>query len=401
MLGSATGRGAAQRLALARLVSSIGSVGSFTGIAYTLWELTGSAVWVSAGIVSLVVVGGLVQPLAGLIADRHDRRRVMIASDLATAAIFGVLALLASSPLAIVIVTAAATVTATPFWPASRAAMPNLVDEADLPWANGRIAAAQALGVLLGPVLAAGLLAASGPWAMFAANAVTFALSALIVSTVRARFQAERGSHPAADGAFAGLHVVRGDRGLRLLVAGEIIAFAGFGTLMTADAPLSDAFGQGSTGYALLIVAWGLGQLIGTTGTGRILPPGSEPLFMVVGLTLLAVGTLMVGVTPTFWIAIAGMAVGGLGIGGADVARQTFVQRRTHDAVAGRVFAALEFASVAAIGLGTAGAGPAIDAIGAQQAYVVVAALMAVGVAVQMGLLRLPEAATVTDVRNT
>lgn len=394
-----SGRGAVRRLALARLVSSIGSVGSFTGIAYTLWALTGSALWVSGGVLALVVVGGLVQPVAGLVADRFDRRRVMVASDLGAAAAFGVLALVADVPLAIIGVTAVATLAGAPFWPASRAALPNLVEGDDLAWANGRIAAAQALGVLIGPALAAGLLALAGPWLMFVANAATFTLSALLVASIRLRFQAERAHDAGGSGARAGLDVVRADRGLRLLLVGEILVFAGFGTLMTADAPLSDAFGQGSTGYAILIVAWGAGQLVGTTGAGRLLAPGGEPGFMVGGLTALAASTLLVGVTPVFALAVVGMAIGGLGIGGSEVARQTFVQRRTPDAVAGRVFAALEFGAVAAIGIGTVLAGPAIDRLGAQASYVAVACLMTVGTAVQLRLLRIPAPAIVTDVR--
>ena len=61
-----------------------------------------------------------------------------------------------------------ATVCELPFFPASTAAIPNLADPEDLPWANGRVASAFAIGITVGPGVAGGLIAWVGPELAFA-----------------------------------------------------------------------------------------------------------------------------------------------------------------------------------------------------------------------------------------
>lgn len=83
-----------------------------------------------------------------------------------------------------------------PFGPASRAAVPNLAGEADLTWANGTLAAASNVGQLAGPALGGVLYAFSGAGVAFAANAVSFVVSAAFIAAVRGRF---RGENPEAE----------------------------------------------------------------------------------------------------------------------------------------------------------------------------------------------------------
>ena len=58
--------------------------------------MVAAAAWVSAALLAWIGVGGLVSPIAGSLGDRYDRRRVMIASDLAGAATFAAIALAVS-----------------------------------------------------------------------------------------------------------------------------------------------------------------------------------------------------------------------------------------------------------------------------------------------------------------
>ena len=84
-----------------------------------------------------------------------------------------------------------------PFGPAARAAVPNLAGQADLAWANGTLTAASNVGQLAGPAVGGVPYAAVGAGPAFAANAVSFAISATLIAAVRGRF---RGKDPAARG---------------------------------------------------------------------------------------------------------------------------------------------------------------------------------------------------------
>ena len=151
-----------------------------------------------------------------------------------------------------------ATVAEIPFMPASSAAIPNLAAPEDLAWANGRIASAIATGITIGPVVAGGLVAVFGPSLAFALNALSFVLSAAIVSTVHGQF-ADRDRAPDEDhgSARAGVDFVRRSAALRTIVLAEFVAFIGVGLIIVSDAPLAQHFDVGAVGYGLLVAVWG------------------------------------------------------------------------------------------------------------------------------------------------
>ena len=77
-----TNRRAIRRLAAARLVTMTGSAAANVAMAYVIYQRTGSAIWLSALYLLVFGVMGFVNPFAGALADRVDRRRLMIASEL-------------------------------------------------------------------------------------------------------------------------------------------------------------------------------------------------------------------------------------------------------------------------------------------------------------------------------
>ena len=83
-----TSRSAVRRLALARLISITGGAAAFAALNFTVYERTGSAAWLSASLLLTFGVAGVFAPLGGVLGDRFDRKRVMIASDLAGAACY-------------------------------------------------------------------------------------------------------------------------------------------------------------------------------------------------------------------------------------------------------------------------------------------------------------------------
>ena len=113
-------RSAVRRLALARLISITGGAAAFAALNFTVYERTGSAAWLSASLLLTFGVSGVFAPLGGMLGDRFNRKRVMIASDLAGAACFLALAFVHEPVLLLALGFVAAVVEA-PFWSASDA----------------------------------------------------------------------------------------------------------------------------------------------------------------------------------------------------------------------------------------------------------------------------------------
>jgi MFS family permease len=138
MNGPASGsRAAVRRLALAGMISMTGSTAATIAVSYHIFKITGSAWWLSAVFVLTLGVGGLLQPFAGMLADRYDRRRLMVGSDLVGAALFAAL-VFAHSPRSLLLLVFVAALAAPPFRAAVFAAIPNLAGSEDLRWANSR-----------------------------------------------------------------------------------------------------------------------------------------------------------------------------------------------------------------------------------------------------------------------
>ena len=197
----------ARRLALARLVSLGGGSAAYIALVAAIYGETGSALWVSAAIFSSVVASVLSAPFAGWVGDRFDRRRVLITADLAAAAVSLAMAATASHAAALVVLLGVSSVVQSPFEPASAAALPNVVPEAEVPRANALVGATSSAGYLVGPLLGGVVLGLGAtPAAVFVVDAASFVFSAIVVLTITHPFG--RGSVVEHPGALAGVRLL-------------------------------------------------------------------------------------------------------------------------------------------------------------------------------------------------
>src|SRR5829696_7657467 len=196
--GAHAGRRSVRLLAAARFASTGGSQAAHIALAYTVYQRTSSAAWVSASLVASAGVVGLVGPLSGRLSDRGDRRRVMVASEVA-GAVGWMAVLLVDTPALLVLGALVATAANAPFKAASAASIPNLVAPDRLPWANGLIATATNASYVAGPLLGGALVGVLGPRSVFGLNVVSFLMSAALIARMPGTFrQAPAG---ATDGA--------------------------------------------------------------------------------------------------------------------------------------------------------------------------------------------------------
>jgi len=374
-------RASVRRLFASRVISLTGGSAAFIALNVSIWERTRSTTWLAGALLLTFGVEGLAAPLAGALGDRFDRRKLMIASDLSAAAVFIAMALV-DSPGILLPLAFLSAVAESPFFSASAAAIPNLVSAEDLGWANSMVSLGRNAGIVLGPVVGGILAASVGVGAVFAANAVSFVISAMLVASVHRSFSGERDARDGEHhGVRAGFRYLWRDRILRVLMFAWLIMVFGLGMSMVADLPMVELFGQHSLGYGLVVAFWGVGTVAGSL-LSRRLTEATEPRGLVGGLAVLAVMSIVAGVSPVFVLLCAAILVTGAGDGIASVANQGIMQRRTPDAVRSRVSGAMEAFIHGGLALSYLVGGPAVRALGPRGVYVLGGVLALIGAAV-------------------
>jgi MFS family permease len=378
-------RAAVRRIALARLISIGGGAAAYTALMFTIYRETGSPLWLSAAALATFGAEALFGPLTGVFGDRFNRKRVMIVSDIAGSACFGAMAL-TSDPGALVALSLGSAIAETPFISASGAAIPNLVGEDLIAWANSTVGLGRNLGILLGPVLGGLLLTKFGAQTVFAANAASFLVSAALVATVSARFAEPRRTTDGDRGFRAGIRFLMDERVLRTVTLGWSVAVVGFGMGIVADMPMVDTFRAGALGFGAIIACWGGGTALGAI-LGRRLTAATEVRTVAGGLLITCVTGLAIGITPWFAMFLVLTFLMGIGDSLAEVATRGLQQRRTPDHLRSRVSAASDGMVNAALAISFVLGGFAVSAVGPKAVYAIGGATAGLGTLVLVRVL--------------
>ncbi len=365
---------AIRRLAVSRFVSVTGSMAAYTALIDLVYvETDGSTLFLSLTVLLTIGAVGLFEPLGALVADRWDRKRALIWSDLVGTSLFALLAL-TREPIALLGVALLTAVAETPFRAGSVAAIPNLVDDDRLiSKANGWIGVGSNLGITIGPALGGVLVAWFGASPVFLLNAASFVVSAGLIWSIRAPFSGTD-EEPSGDdedgGLVAGFRFIRRDRVLLVVTLAWMVLLLGMGLGIVSDRPVADAFDMGSVGFGAMLGLWGLGSVVGSWTASRM-TAANEPSALVAGFVLAGIGGIGIGLAPVFWFVLACNFVWGFGDALTVVAEQGIIQRRTPDRIRSRVVAANESLVHLSLVAGFLAAGPVLAAVGPQATYAI------------------------------
>jgi MFS family permease len=377
-------------LFVATLGSSFGTWLAFVGLAIDVKDRTDSGPWVSALLIADVLPAVVIGLLAGPLVDRLSRKGLMIGADLLRAAIF-VLLPFAGSAAVIVALAALAGVGTGLFRPAVYAGLPNLVEDEDLPRANGLIQGVENFAWAIGPLLGGALVAASGPDLAYWVNAATFLVSALLLSGIPARvLQAGTAkSHGHRRDLIEGFSfVLRTQALVTVLVVWSVFMLASAGINVAEVFLAKDTFDSGDFGYGLLVGATGIGLVLGSLAAGGLLD--RHPLARVYpgSIFLVALSVAAGALAPNVWVAAGCVLVMGAANGAAVVCNALLVQRGSPDALRGRVFTVLMSSSFGVLALGMVVSGPLTEAVGPRWVWGVAAAIAGVSASLALVLTR-------------
>jgi len=312
------------------------------GVGWQIYALTGSAL--DLGFVGLAqfVPAFVLVLVAGHVADRFDRRRVLQACVVVEALAAGGLAVGSAQGwitealiFALVFVVGAARAFQ---MPAMSALLPSLVPRALFPRAIASNSAATQSAVIAGPALG-GFVYVAGPAAVYATSAALFLVTGLLVHLIRLARRPPRTEKVDLDSVLAGIRFIRS----RPAVLGAI-SLDLFAVLLGGATALLPIYARD----ILQTGPWGLGLLRSSTAVGALamaLYLAQKPLarhagrLMFGGVALFGLATIVFGVSRSFPLSVLALAT----LGAADmvsvVVRSSLVQLRTPDEMRGRVSA--------------------------------------------------------------
>jgi predicted MFS family arabinose efflux permease len=350
-----------RRLWMAQIVSEIGDWFYTLSIYTLLLQLTGHASSVALALVLQVLPQTFVGPAAGVVNDRLRRKHVMIAADLGRFVV--VLAMLfvrsRSTAWLVYLLLLAETIMAAFFEPARSSVIPNIAARGEVLIANTLSSATWSVNLLIGASVGGVVAAFYGRDAVFLLNALSFLLSAVLISGMRfAEPHAESATplHPRDLVDFSpvleGIRYVRNHKTLLPTVfakAGELMigpSWVIFTVLGAHEFAVHwrniDAARGAMLGMSILLGGRGLGALVGPLVAARWAGRSDRRLQLgiLLGYLTIALGYGTLGTSRTVWMASACAMLAHAGGSTVWVFSTTLLQLHTDDRFRGRVFSA-------------------------------------------------------------
>ncbi|WDZ85032.1 MFS transporter [Micromonospora cathayae] len=308
-------------------------------------ELTGSGVWGALVLAVDTGVLALLLPYTGTIADRFDRRKILMSAN--AAALVGALLLLGvrdagTAWLAMLAISVIAVAKAF-YSPAAQAALPNVLDPDELAAGNAVAGSAWGTMTVVGASLGGVISAAFGPYACFWIAAVALVLAAGLTALIRRPLQAPRDRTEPAQRAFAAIAEALRYIGQRPRVLGLVTVKSAVGLgngVLTVFPLLAGLYGVGAIGTGLLFAVRGAGALVGPILMRRVLT-NRRWLLTGLALSMSAYGLAYLGVSLTGWFPLVLVLVFVAHFaGGSNWVMSNFaLQGEVPDRLRGRVFA--------------------------------------------------------------
>ncbi len=359
-----------RRVWIGQLASNIGTWMQNIVLGILAYDLTGSAWFI--GVVTFAQLGPmlLLSPVGGAIADRFNRRVVLISIALAQLVLSLALAVVAidesPSKLLIVLLVAAIGAGASIYAPSINAMLPTLVGRENLQGAVALNSAAMNGSRVLGPLLGGAVAAVGGPSFVFGVNAATYLIAVWAVATVRVDFTPSvTHGHSPWQQVKAGFSAAASDPVLgRVLVTISVYSFCSLIFIYQMPLVAEQRLQVDELVYTALFATFAIGAALGALTTGSLLVGVNRWSLTRLALLVFAVALSAFAVTTAPAVAFVAVFVSGAAYFTVVTALSTILQLRVDDRVRGRIMGLWMMGWAGLVPLGGLLAGPVIDTIG-------------------------------------
>ncbi len=333
----------------------LGSQSYYVVLTWLLLEFTDSGALLGAVLMVGAVPRMVFMLLGGAVVDRWSPQPIMRITSIVITVTVGVLTLLLMhNSLEIwhlFVIALIEGMNDAFFYPAATAIVPKMIEKEQLHAANALIQTGDQVTQIAGPALAALLIGWVGLSGTFAINTGLFAVGVVLIWMMRARLlnssTITMNSHNMVGSILEGLRYAWRNPVIRVcLVIIAILNFALVGPMTVGTAALAQARLGGENAYGVLMVALGIGSLVGTLSAGvlgRRLHPGR----LLIGLSvLLAVSVSLLAFSESLMVVVILLFIMGLGIGFTVVIAMVWLQRQADVTMQGRLMSVTMFAEV-------------------------------------------------------
>ena len=384
------------------LISDLGNWAYNVALLAYIFDKTHSLGWVGAAGLARFLPGLVLSAYAGVVAERFERVRLLVGSDVACLAFQALLAITAAAngpALVVVVLASLSAVVGLVYNPAVSALIPQVAGERELTAANALNGTIENVSVMLGPAVGAGLLALGSPAFVFGVNAASFGLSAVIVSRIRARSRPVDVTGSGEIGPLAqmlvGARAILTSPSARVPVALCALVSFVYGTDVVLFVGVSEErLGTGPEGFGYLLAGVGVGGVLVALWVNTLASSRRLAFVTVAGALLYCLPTALLTLIHAPGLAFALQLVRGAGTLVVDVLAVTALQRAVPAETLGRVFGVFFAVVLGAISLGTLVTPPIVRGLGLNGGLLVMAFVpAALAAACLPTLLRLDNAA--------
>lgn len=344
-------------------ISAFGDMVLLIALPFHVYNLTGSTLATGGTFLAQTLPRLVLGSVAGVLADRWDRRRTMIAVDLSRALVLLPLLLVRSAEWVWLVygVALAKSSLSQFFSPSYNALLPRLVARESLVAANSMTTVSTSVVRLTAPVLGGALLAGTGIASVVLIDAGSYLVSAAFVWAIRVPAGETRAHARAARSLFEqwidGFRILSANPLLCRLIAVAGVAMTAQGLINVLLVPFVKDLLQGSAlDFGWLATAQGLGTLVGGLVVGHL---GARATTLpTIGLSLVLAGVLFLFMVnfPSLHVALVLISVIGVPSSFFAIGTQTLFQVHTADEHRGRMFGVYGSISVLMLMLGMGGA---------------------------------------------
>ena len=337
------------QLYAAQTTSLFGDALTWVGLALLAFELAGenAAAVLATALTLRVLAFVLLAPLAGVLADRIDRKALLVGADIARVFVIGLVPFVSEAEQVYVLIFALNAFTAF-FTPTYKATIPLVTGKEEYPQAIALTGATNAVLGVLGPGVAGGVAVLLGWQSIFWLDASTFLLSGVLILLLPARLSVVALSEGRPEDVTSSTwqDVLEGttrlwkDASIRFALVLQLVAsIAGAWVLVNSVAQVKGNLGLGDISYGWVMAAFGIGATLAALGIaalGKRLPHTTFVLLGAITTSLAVLPANLLGLVPlmALWF------FAGAGQAWVNVPIQTLIADRTPAAAQGRAYGA-------------------------------------------------------------